>query len=246
VLQTFNIGGDTSLQYGSPYPMLDTIDGALLPAAVAYALLNAKRAGFVISLIALTSALVAGGVFTIDAPFWPRLIVVLPFLALLLAALLDAIWQLLHRAAMPPTLRVLLAVGFLIVIARENYQWYFTQFATQIRADILAAPMDVGNYLRRVDGYPAVYGITDGKELYASHEGIRFLAPRAQICDVLEGISTENCESSVTLPSEQIFLLMPGRESLLESLKRTYPGGAVRKLWSYDNDLKIIAYRVPL
>jgi Dolichyl-phosphate-mannose-protein mannosyltransferase len=92
-LEAFNIGGETSLQYGHPAPLLDFWTGALLAmSAIAILLRPGSARGFLLaSWVWLT--LFTGSVLTIDALFSPRVLLVLPALMLGPALILDRAWR---------------------------------------------------------------------------------------------------------------------------------------------------------
>lgn len=241
IVQTFNFMGDTSEQYGIHQPMLDPISAALFPTAVAYALFRLKRPGFGICLIALASILVVGGVVTIDPPFWPRLIVIVPILALLIAALLDGLWQLADRLVAVPWPALVGGLMLLAAIAFGNHKWYFDEYAPAVHASFLAAPMDIGNYLRPIHDAPVVYMLTDGG-LYLTHEAVHLLAPQVTGCNITEGVSTQGCPS--VLERDRIFFVAPGRADLISMLEKTYPRGTLRVLRTYDTGARIYVYRI--
>ncbi|HEY8286442.1 MAG TPA: glycosyltransferase family 39 protein [Chloroflexota bacterium] len=241
VAQTFNFAGDSSEQYGSYHPMLDPVSAALFPSALVYACSRIRRAGFAICLIAFFSAIIVGGVLTIDPAFWPRLIVVPPILALIIGAFLDGLWQALDRVPRTLVPASLAAVLVLAAIGYGNYQWYFNDFQTRIRINYIAAPMDVGTYLRSITDDPSVYGITDGS-MYMDHQAIQVLAPHIQTCNILIGIDISQCP--FTPGKDRVFVVVPARVRVLGQLRATYPGGVLHLLKTYDNGGKIYIYRI--
>ncbi len=243
IVQTFNFLGDGSLQYGSWHPMLDPLSAAVIPAAVAYAALRARRAGFAICAISLVGVVIVGGVLTIDAPFWPRLIVLPPIVALLIAGFLDALWQSLvrWRPLMLPASLALLAL--LAGVAWGNYNWYFNEYQPRVSQSYgLAAPMDIGNYLRAITDDPAVYGISDGA-LYMDHQAIQLLAPNIRTCTVLDGINIASCPP---MPSrDRIFIIVPTRMQFIAQIEAAYPGGSLSTLKTYTLDhASLYVYRI--
>lgn len=241
VLQTFNLGGDTSEQYGIGHPMLDPVSAAMFPSALTYGLFRVRRAGFALCLIAFAGILVVGGVSTIDPPFWPRLIVILPILALLLGSFLDGVWQVVERV---PPLRWPAAAGALalmIAIGNGNYQWYFAQFEPTIHSNGLAAPMDVGKYLRPIHDGATAYGISNGG-FYVTHEAIRLLAPQVLGCDVMRSVSIQHC--STRAGRDRIFVIAPDGITSIPALKRAYPGGTLTVLRRYDLGQRFYIYRI--
>lgn len=241
VVQTFNLAGDTSLQYGSAHPMLDPISAALFPASVAYALFRGNRTGFGIALIALVGVVIVGGVLTVDPAFWPRLIILPALLALLIGALLDGVWQILDRLPRATIPALLAALALLVAVGNGNYQWYFQDFEPRVHASYIAAPMDIGTYVRSLGDHPTLYGVSDGS-LYADHEAIQLLAPNARYCTILQGVDIWQCP--ITPTGDRVFFVVPGKVQLLNTLKRKYPGGRLFTLRTYDSGGKIYIYRV--
>jgi hypothetical protein len=241
VLQTFNYLGDSSFQYGIRHPMLDPVSAALFPAAAAYAIFRLQRAGFAICLIALVSVIVIGGVLTIDPPFWPRLIVLAPLLALAIGAFLDALWGVFDHIPRFTIPSLIAALALLVAIGKGNYDWYFNEFEPHVHASFLAAPMDLGNYLRPITDHPYVYGITDGG-LYVDHQAVQLLVPDLRSCNVLQGLDLSQCQG--TPGNDIIFVVVPARRSLLPELEHMYPGGTQHVLRTYDFGGQIVIYRI--
>jgi 4-amino-4-deoxy-L-arabinose transferase-like glycosyltransferase len=242
ILQAFNFLRDSSEQYGIGHPLLDPVSGALLPAAVAYAIFRIRRPGFAICLIGLVSAAVVGGIATIDPPFWPRLIVIVPFMALLVAALLDELWRVadgvtaLRWAAWPAALVVLVAIAY------GNFRWYFAEYAPSIHDQFIAVPMDIGSYLRPIHDNPSVYGISAGS-LDVTHQAVQLLAPDVKdACNIPSGVDVRQCPFPPG--RDRIFFIGPDRAALLPQLRATYPGGTLRVLRTYDQGAQVWVYRV--
>jgi hypothetical protein len=221
--------------------MLDPVSAALFPAATAYAIFRVRRAGFAICVIALVSVVIIGGVLTIDPPFWPRLVVLAPLLALVIGAFLDALWGVFDRIPYFSIPSFIAAMALVLAIGKGNYDWYFNEFESGVHASFLAAPMDLGNYLRTITDHPYVYGITDGG-LYVDHEAVQLLVPDLRSCNVLQGLDLSQCQGPPG--NDIIFVVMPGRLSLLPELERTYRGGTQHVLRTYSGGGQIVIYRI--
>jgi hypothetical protein len=246
ILQTFNRIADFSLQYGIQRPMLDSVSGALLPTAVVYACLEIRRPGFAITLLAGACILVMGGVLTIEAPFWPRLMIIAPFLALLLAALLDRVWQAAERIPRLrlPTLGLILAL--LTAIGNGNYIWYFNQFQAAARLSNDGLLMATGNYLRTIPAGVYVYGV-DGDLVNLAHPTLQFLAPQVHGCDAPLTAHATHLDLSACPPvprdASLAFVIASSHGPLLRTIKRTYPGGSSVTFHSGDPSLEVVVYR---
>ena len=80
---------DTSTQFGMPRPFLDPYTAPLLALGVGYALFRLRRQAYAFVLLWLSVVLIIGCMLTSNAPFWPRLVVLLPPVALLIALAVD-------------------------------------------------------------------------------------------------------------------------------------------------------------
>jgi hypothetical protein len=174
-------------------------------------------------------------------PYWPRLIVLLPILALLLAAFLDAIWQVWEQTTwlvIPAAIAALLVYG---AIGNGNYRWYFLDYIPVTHLRFISAPMDIGNYLRADTSGAYAYGISTGN-FYIGNEVTTFLAPKAKTCSVINGLDLSNCpDASIT---NAVFFIIPGSEGLIPALEKKVPGGTLSKLRTYDLGQSIWLYRV--
>jgi hypothetical protein len=246
ILQTFNRIPDFSLQYGIQRPMLDPVSGALLPAAVAYACFEIRRPGFAVTVLASVCIVVTGGVLTIEAPFWPRIMVVAPFLALLLGALLDRVWQTAERI---PHLRVPvigLLLALLIAIGNGNYIWYFNQFQAAARLSNDGLLMATGNYLRTLPAGAYVYGV-DGDLVNLAHPTLQFLAPSVHGCDAPLTAHAAHLDLSACPPAPRgaplAFVIESSHGPLLRTIKRRFPGGSSVTFRSGDPSVTVVVYR---
>jgi Dolichyl-phosphate-mannose-protein mannosyltransferase len=127
-LLTFNYTGDSSTQFGFGHPMVNPALAPLLLLGLAVGIRRFRQAGFALLVIWLASAVVLGSIFTIDAPFWPRLVIVLPATAILIAIgfeqALRAGFSLFKMRPSPG--RILLpALAVLAAVGHQNWQWYY-------------------------------------------------------------------------------------------------------------------------
>lgn len=141
------VGGlaDQSLQYGPNFPMFDALMAALITIGFFYALLRLRHPLCLLLLLWLGSGL-AGGVLTVDAPWWPRLLVILPALCILAALALESVLRVLEPLGELLAVRVfqfvrqprqlaalmgtLLALGALTYSVTQSYQHYFHTYAS--------------------------------------------------------------------------------------------------------------------
>jgi 4-amino-4-deoxy-L-arabinose transferase-like glycosyltransferase len=92
-LEAFNRTGETSLQYGRRGPLLDFWTAALLPLGAILVLVRTLATRYFLLSSWVVASLVFGSILTIDAPFSPRLVALIPALMIPPALALDAIWS---------------------------------------------------------------------------------------------------------------------------------------------------------
>jgi hypothetical protein len=71
---------------------------------------------------------------------------------------------------------------------------------------------------------------------------VQLLAPNVSSCNVLQGLDLSQCQG--TPGNDIIFVVAPGRLSLLPELERMHPGGAEHVLRTYNGGAQIVIYRI--
>jgi 4-amino-4-deoxy-L-arabinose transferase-like glycosyltransferase len=239
-LQAFNFPGHTAEdQYPFfPHPMLDPVSAALLPSALALMLFRLKHVGFGVCAIAFTVIMLFIGTFSLDQPDWNRLLILVPILALLIGALLDALWTAAERAG-STRLRIPAAfacTALLVSIFYGNYQWYFVQFQPTVRHSFGAFPFDVGNYLRQPSVGPKSYAYAiEGGGFDFGHQGVLFLAPDARTCNIPPSLALAGCAPATRQTTQRLFFIMPSQLAMIPSLEKAFPGGSLTRFNTYDS-----------
>jgi hypothetical protein len=82
----FNAGNDHSGQYGNQVPLLDYYTAIFFVLGVAYALVRWREPRFMLLLLWIVLTIFIGGMLTIESPFTPRLVGLMP-VPFMLAAL---------------------------------------------------------------------------------------------------------------------------------------------------------------
>jgi hypothetical protein len=241
VLTTFNARSDSSAVFEwTGKPLLDTVSAALLPAAVALALLRWKRWEYTVCL-AWFGAIVAASTLTIDPPDWPRLFAVVPAVALLLGVFLADVWAFFELRVRPRLVVAVALLGIMGIGAGENLHEAFVHFPAVSRQYAMA-PTYLGNFLNHAPGASNTVLLSDGG-YYLSYESVRFLAPHAGGCTLMPGQAVKTCPGYKT---SRLFVLQPGRLKDLPALERQKPGGKVVQVATYDYGAsRIVAYELP-
>jgi 4-amino-4-deoxy-L-arabinose transferase-like glycosyltransferase len=224
-LESFNIRGETSLQYGHPGPLLDPWTGGLLAiGALATLRLGSMRRVLLASWIWLT--LLFGSVLTVDALFSPHVLVALPALALAAALVLESAWRGLTRlAGLAGTYAFALPVLAVLGLALQaNVHDYFDVQTVERqpagRFTLLAS------YVQTLDERYRLYVI--GRDDWTfNFETTRFLVPNPDAVDVRN--------EPLALPLDRIpsskgvaFLVenaAPDYAQRLDAIRQAYPTG---------------------
>ncbi len=126
-LLTFNYTQDSSTQFGFRHPFFNPLLAPLLLIGAASSLARARELRFAFLATWLVSGVIVGSALTVDAPFWPRLVILLPVVAVLtalgLVSAVETILALLRRPAIRPWPAMLLALGWLVPVAYLNLAW---------------------------------------------------------------------------------------------------------------------------
>lgn len=122
---------DQSEQYGAHYTMEDPLVAGLMLIGFWLALLRLRRPLHLLLVLWVVGTLIFGGVLTIDMPWWPRLLAMLPALCLLAAMALERLLRLLESM-------LTVGVAWLAGLGRCNSRWRLTIAQVLLTAQMLA------------------------------------------------------------------------------------------------------------
>ncbi len=237
-LSTFYGRGDASTQIGWTGSMIDTVSALLLPFALTLCIARARRWPYALCLLWFCAVL-AAGILTIDPPWWPRLMAMLPAIALMLGATLDAAtgWAA-RRTGRPLGALAGLAV-LLAMVAIVNMRVMFVEYPAASQSVPRRESTIVGLFLARVQGAGQTILVSDGF-FDLQYEPIKFLAPRADGCTVQPNQTLSACAA---MPSPRVYIFLPGRVKDLQTVRQARPGGRVVSLG--DASVPMFAYLPP-
>jgi 4-amino-4-deoxy-L-arabinose transferase-like glycosyltransferase len=243
-IESINRIGETSVQYGRPgRPLFDFWSAALLVPGVLYAMSRARQSRYFLLTVWLWVPLVLGVMLTVDAPASPRMIVVLPVLAVFPALVVDAGWrateQLSGRTGQVAFGALVVALGALILHA--NYHDYFQQQVTKLR--VAGYFTLLSQYARHVNGRDRIYLVSADNSL--GYDTVRFLVPH------LDG-EYLGPDPGLPLTGEPrgkggAFVLSysaPDWAKTLATLQRAYPGGVRESHTDAAGVLEFTSYEV--
>jgi hypothetical protein len=218
-LLTFNYTGDSSTQFGFNRPLMNPALAPLLVLGLAIGARRLRHAGYALLLIWFVTAVVLGSVLTIDAPFWPRLVVLLPAAAILTAVALDLVLrtaiELIRRRPSPGTI-LLPAAAILAVVGYQNWRWYSHGSLRTFVAPIAWVGRLIGETPPGT-GYCMIRG-----PLTFADRVPQFLAKGHDMLDVPPGELSEYKQRCIAERRVWV-ILRPDHDELLASLNREWP-----------------------
>lgn len=182
-LEAFNRTGETSLQYGRRGALLDFWTAALLPLALLAVFARVAERQYFLLAAWIVLTLIIGSVLTIDAPFAPRLVALIPALLVLPALALDAAWRGITTAfGRSGSLAFGVVVVLLLALAlTSNSRGYFDRYVN--REQPRDFHTELAYYLRSTGTAYRYYLIgVDGPSL--RYDTPHFLAPDIEGTDV--------------------------------------------------------------
>lgn len=246
LLALFNYGMDHSGQYGYKGPLLDFISAILFILGLGYSLFHIRQPRYLLLVLWFWITLIVGGIFTLPAPFTPRLVGMIAVVYILVALALD---KTLHQASKLFTGRGRQRVAFTLITATmaiigySNYQIYFVDYIHSLDGWAQLEPATaVAQYIqeRREEHYFYLLGIP---RLYLRHGTIRFLARN------YEGVDVQNPEAYIPLPQaprkDVSFILLPEYLEYLPRLAEYYPQGKEQIYLRSDDQIWFVAYEIP-
>lgn len=237
----FNQAIDSSTQFGYPHPMFSSLLSPLVVLGFAYGLRRWRHPGLGLNLILLALIVIVGSALTGDAPFWPRLVGVLPAAALLAALVLDRLWALGEHLLREQGVRrgglfVGLAIlGFLAVAGRQNWLEYYAAVHNNARAQAF-----IGRYLYRLP--PEVAACAFSEPYALSVRETYFLAWPRQVVDLPPDAPDEAVDLCPGPPF--VWILTPNHRHRLDGLRARWPEGQLEDHFYGNGGLAFTSYLV--
>ena len=234
-LLMFHHSIDSSTQFGLAKPMLDPYTSPLLVLGMGYALRRFRRAGHALTVIWLLLILFIGGMLTNNAPFWPRLVGILPPATLLVALAVDRVWAQAERMGGDTAsgLMALFLVAGLIFVAVHNWQLYYNAVKDNARPRAR-----IGRYLYKLD--PDINACMISEPFHLSVREIAFLAYPRVTYDLppdARGAALDGCPGP-----RRVFILTPNHLDVLPELQARYPGGVTQEHREANGTLVFVSY----
>jgi len=251
-LLMFHFWGDSSTQFGYPYPMFNSLLSPFIVLGLAAALRTWKQPGPALCLLWLGLTMTLGSVLTGDAPFWPRLVGIIPAAALLAALALEQVWELLRRLAISRTGKVTrqtvaavaAAAGmvvFLIIAGWQNWSLYVNTAGVQIHPEA-----QIGRFLYSLPVEVTACEIIDPADPSRFSLKVRevdFLAWPRQGMDF--PADTPDAGLAACPGPPFVWILSPNMVNRLPAIQQRWPGGLLETHTTPGGDPGFTSYRVP-
>ncbi len=248
-----NVGGDRSGQYGNQLALVEYYTATFFVLGLLYALLHAQQPRFMLLLMWVALTLLIGGVLTIESPFSPRIIGLMPVPFMLASVALDRTWSVLSAPhdAHPSRLRrfaarlvlPLTAAILLGTIIYSNYDSYFDHYLHSLDGWAQREPATaVAKYAAQLGPDQTMYMLS-APELFIWHGTIRFIAPN------LRGFDMPDPESDLPVRDPNTkwsaFVMLPNHTQWLGKLRQLYPHGTLREWRRPWGELWFVIYEAP-
>jgi hypothetical protein len=236
----FNYYLDTSTQYGVG-PFLDPLSSVLFVLGVGYALFRWRSISYMTILGWALLGLIVGCYLTVNPPFYPRLMILIPPTALLAAIALNRLYDLAHRglshihrwvALLAPAIVVFLLVGVGIL----NWDKY-----VQLKGSYATPRARIGRYLAESASSTRAY-LVSSDFTYVDRE-FQFLAPDRFVANLTPEQLDEEIER-VGTPT--LLIITPEQIAVLEQLERRFPGESVQTvIGNVDTEIAFYVFELP-
>jgi Dolichyl-phosphate-mannose-protein mannosyltransferase len=260
----FNIGGDRSGQYGNSLSLLDYYTAVFFVLGLAYALPRWREPRFMLLLLWLVLTVFFGGVLTIESPFTPRIIGVMPVPFMLAAVALEQVYVRMRAGLSTPTsselearsgTRLLTALrglsrwapaGVLVVLLTASIYWnywaYFDRYIHSIDGWAQREPATaIAKYAAQMQSDQTLYVLSQ-PDLFVWHGTIRFLAPSVRGLDLMDPSNDLPIHDAATRRAS--FVMLPNHLEWLALLRSLYPRGEYKQFSRPSGELWYTIYEV--
>lgn len=248
-LLVFNARGDSSGQYGFQEPMLDQVTAGLMVVGLAVSLWRWRRGGHWVLHLWFWPHLLVGSVLTIDAPFVPRLVGLMPVPFIWAGMVLGGWWRLVaewlggfqnRRVGWVIKPSYIPALALLILAGWANYDAYINRYIRQHRATTDASR--AAHLLATLPPDTQVY-LMGAHNIYAGFGTFRFVAPDALVWDAVN--VTDWAPVRQADPLDTMFLVWRSHMDRLPYLLGVYPEGEYQSYFDQYGNLMFATYLVP-
>ncbi|NPA91859.1 MAG: glycosyltransferase family 39 protein [Chloroflexi bacterium] len=234
---TFQYYGDTSTQFGWDGPMLAPWVAPFFLVGIGVATGKLRHVGNFLLSVWLLFGLVLGSVLTVDAPFWPRLVVITPANALALAlgfAWIGEVWGGMKRRTLATGWMWVFLV-WLFLSGWHQWQMYQARYTAHAGLNDFAARV-----ILTFGERPACYVVG---EHHLQEREFRFLLAGRQDLEIHPDRLEE--DAATCAQHHGIVVALPSDRYVVDRVLELYPGGQLEEIRAPGGSPSLILYRLP-
>jgi hypothetical protein len=236
-LLMFHYYVDRSAHFSYPHPMFNSLISPLLVLGLGFAGLRWRTPGTVLILSSFGLILVLGGILTINAPTWTRLVGLMPLASVLIAVALDQLWDFLERFG-GQRWGLLLSAGvgaYLVIVGIKDWGIYYRDVSEYARPIVR-----VGRYLNSLPSGVAACGFLDKYAMDWSE--IQFMGWPRQLVDMHAGESDTELDTCPAPPVVWIF--SPKYANRLDEARARWPDGVIEDHLDLEGEIVFTSFLV--
>jgi 4-amino-4-deoxy-L-arabinose transferase-like glycosyltransferase len=228
----FNYVPDTSTQFGFREPMFNALLSPLIILGIGSAIRRKREIGVVLIFIWLGLMMVLGSILTVDAPFWPRLVGIIPVGAILAAFAIDQILNLsiIQSNQIFKKITTVFFVFLIVYIGWVNWDKYYKSVETNA-----PGPVFLGRYIQELPIEVTVCSFLVDPPLNVRETS--FLAWPRNLVDFSPDTPKEDLKSCKG--SSLVWVLLPKDSNRLKDIYQYWPHG---KLIIYESPHNYFTY----
>ncbi|HEY8686837.1 MAG TPA: glycosyltransferase family 39 protein, partial [Chloroflexota bacterium] len=211
---------DSSSFFPFQAPILIAPAAGLFACGMLLVVCSLRRAGSIVLFLWFWAIFFAGGVLTLDAPYTPRIVGLLPAVYLMVALSLDWFLQTAAKTVSANVARLLAPLVALVLIAMSVSSVH-AYFSLYFAADPNPPQTAVATYVAALPLGTYVYDLPDG--LFFAYGSTRYLAYRIAGEDLQD--PPANVRTLAPKSGQIAFIVFPRWASLLPVIEQRFPGG---------------------
>ncbi len=234
-LLTFQYYGDTSTQFGYPHPMLNPWLAPFFLLGVGIITGRLRHPGNFLLTTWILLSLLLGSILTVDAPFWPRLVIILPANALTIS--IGMRWTLSVLKDHPRT-RALIALLLILLILWAgwlNWHTYTREALTHVGENDFTA-----RFILTLKDRPACY--LRGEHTLQERE-FQFLLHGRQDMEIAPDTWTEDLQRCVQ--HHGVIVAPVTQQARVNIIVHMYPGGRLEEVRAPAGEPRLLIYWLP-
>ncbi len=234
-LLTFQYYGDTSTQFGYAHPMINPWLAPFFLLGIGIITGRLRHEGNFLLTLWFFSSLLLGSILTVDAPFWPRLVIILPANALAIGIGMRWMLSMLRDHPRGRGLAAFLIILLIVWAGWVNWQTYTHEALTRVGENDFAA-----RFILTLKDRPACY--VRGKHTLQERE-FQFLLHGRDDMEITPERWTEDVQHCVQ--RHGVIVAPTSLRARVDAIVRMYPGGRLEEVRAPAGTPRLLVYWLP-